>query len=155
VSAPLQNRPSLHAAPFGSDAVHASAASLHVSLQSPSPSAPGHGLPAWVLQRPPLHWSAPLQNTPSLQGEPFGSGDEHASALSLQTSAQLPSPSAPGQGLPACTLQLPFAQKSAPLQNTPSLHGAPSGSLPVQPPAESLHDSAQFESPSGPGHGLP
>ena len=32
-----------------------------------------------------------------------------ASAASLQVSAQLPSPSAPGQGLPACTLQAPAA----------------------------------------------
>src|SRR5262245_64260763 len=34
------------------------------------------------------------------------------------------SPSGPGQGLPACTEQLPPPQVSPPLQNRPSLHGA-------------------------------
>ena len=45
-----------------------SAASLQDSLQLPSPSDPGHGLPECTEQVPPLQVSVPLQNRPSLQG---------------------------------------------------------------------------------------
>src|SRR5262245_28310140 len=41
------------------------AASLHVCGQM---GPPAHGLPACVLHAPPLQVSAPLQNSPSLQG---------------------------------------------------------------------------------------
>jgi hypothetical protein len=155
VSLPLQYSPSVHAEPFGSPSVQASAASLHVSEQLPSPSGPGHGLPAWVVQLPPLQVSTPLQNRPSLQATPFGSASVQASADSSQDSEQLPSPSAPGHGLPPWVVQLPPLQASAPLQNRPSAQAAPFGSASVQLSAASLHDSAQFASPSGPEHGLP
>src|SRR5262249_48042895 len=42
-----------------------SVASLHPLLQT---GPPAHGSPACVLQPPPLHVSAPLQNSPSLHG---------------------------------------------------------------------------------------
>src|SRR5262245_5264431 len=88
---------------------------------------------------PPVHspvWqvSPTLQKSPSWQGEPFGSAAKQLSFASLQLSAQLPSPSAPVQGLPACTLQTPAAQVSAPLQNVPSLHAVPDWG--VQVPGE-------------------
>jgi len=74
----------LHAEPFGSAAVHASVDSLQLSAQLASPSAPWHGLPAWVEQTPVLHVSAPLQYSPSLQLEPLASRwhvDEQQSPL--------------------------------------------------------------------------
>src|SRR5690349_9849623 len=92
-SAPSQRRPSSQLEASGSAAVQLSAFSLQLSAQSRSPSGPGQGLPAWALQSPLLHWSAPLQNTPSSQAEPFGSGAVHLSLTSLQDSMQLPSPS--------------------------------------------------------------
>ena len=54
-----------------------------------------------MLQLPPLQVSAPLQNSESLQALPFGSGARQLSFVSLHDSLQLPSPSGPGQGLPA------------------------------------------------------
>lgn len=74
--------------------------------------------PAW-------HASPTLQKSPSSQLEPFGSGAVQESVASLQLSAQLPSPSGPGQGLPACTAHTPAAQVSPPLQNVPSLQTVP------------------------------
>ena len=41
----VQSLPSLHALPLGSAASQALFASLHDSLQLPSPSGPGQGLP--------------------------------------------------------------------------------------------------------------
>ena len=124
VSLPLQKRPSVQAEPLGSGAVQLSAASLQDSLQLPSPSGPGHGSPVCAEQVPPLQVSAPSQKRPSLQAEPLGSGAVQLSAASLHDSLQLPSPSGPGQGSPACTVQVPPLQVSAPLQNRPSLQGA-------------------------------
>jgi hypothetical protein len=100
-SAPLQNRPSLHAEPLVSAAVQLSAASLQLSEQLPSPSAPGHGSPLWVVQLPAAQVSVPLQNRPSVQAEPLVSAPVQLSASSSQDSEQLPSPSAPGHGSPA------------------------------------------------------
>src|SRR5262245_51626919 len=82
------------------------------------------------LSPPPVHtpdWqvSPTLQKSPSLHGELFGSAAKQLAFASLQLSAQLPSPSAPGQGLPACWMHAPVTQVSAPLQNVPSLHGVP------------------------------
>jgi hypothetical protein len=149
------HRPAAHALPIGSGAVHELAVSSHDSAQFASPSGPGHGSPACTLQVPALHESAPVQNRPSSQAAPSGSGAVQLSAASLHDSAQLPSPSGPGQGSPACVLQEPELQVSAPLQNRPSLHALPSGSGALHRCVVSLHDSAQFPSPSGPGHGLP
>ncbi len=67
----VHSSPSSQAVPLGSAALHVSLPSLHDSLQLLSPSAPGHGSPAWLLQLPPLHVSAPLQNVPSLQVVPL------------------------------------------------------------------------------------
>jgi hypothetical protein len=66
----LQKSPSLHAELFGSAARQLSFASLQLSAQLPSPSAPGHGLPAWTVQAPAAHVSAPLQNVASLHDVP-------------------------------------------------------------------------------------
>jgi hypothetical protein len=73
----------------------------------------------------PLQVSPTVQNRPSLHATPFGSGAVQVSAASLQLSAQLPSPSGPGHGLPACVEHTPAAQVSVPLQNRPSLHDVP------------------------------
>lgn len=125
-----------------------------VSLQVRAHSAPAaHGFPAWTLHVPALHVSAPLQNKPSLQAEPLGSAAVQLSEASLQDSAQFPSPSGPGHGFPVCTLQAPALHVSAPLQYRPSLQADPVGSAAVQLSDASLQDSAQFPSPSGPGHG--
>src|SRR6185369_11375728 len=59
------------------------------------------------------------------------------------------------QVLPACTLQVPNMQWSAPLQKSPSSQTVPLGSTPVHVSPDSLHDSAQSPSPSGPRHGSP
>jgi hypothetical protein len=156
VSAPLQNRPSLHAEPFGSAAVQLSDVSLHVSEQFESPSAPGHGLPACVVHPPALHVSFPLQNRPSLHPVPFGSAAVQLSSDSLHDVAQFESPVVSGRhGSPTCAVHAPLAHVSAPLQNSPSVHAEPFGSAALQLSDVSLHDSEQFESPSAPGHGLP
>src|SRR5690606_19296393 len=86
--------------------------------------------------------SVPLQNIPSLQAELVGSLPLQSSCASRQVSLQSPSPSGPGQGSPAWTAQLPEpSQVSAPLQNVPSLHAVPTGSL-LQVPSmpAMLHD---------------
>src|SRR5262245_51082074 len=77
-------------------------------------------------QTPPTHASPCVQASPSLQAEPSGSAAVQAPAASSHDSAQSPSPSGPGQGEPACTVQLPALHWSAPLQKTPSLHEVPS-----------------------------
>ena len=61
VSPVVQKAPSEQALPLVSFVVQVSVASLHVSEQSESPSAPGHGSPAWVEQVPEAQVSAPLQ----------------------------------------------------------------------------------------------
>ena len=147
--------PSVQAEPFGSAALQLSAPSLHDSAQLPSPSGPGQGSPVCTLQAPPPQESVPVQNRPSVQAEPFGSGAVQLSAPSLHDSAQLPSPSGPGQGFPVCTPQAPALQASVPVQKRPSVQADPFGSAAVQLSAPSLHDSAQLPSPSGPGHGSP
>jgi hypothetical protein len=101
-----------------------------------------------------VHVSVPLQNKLSVHAEPLGSFAEQLSAASEQDSTQLPSPSAPGHGLPVCPLHTPPEHVSEPLQNRESLHAEPFGSLPVQVSDASLHVSAQLPSPSGPGHGF-
>jgi hypothetical protein len=156
VSLPLQNAPSLHAAPLGSEAVQLSDASLQDSAQFESPSGPGHGLPACPVHAPEAHVSAPLQNNPSLQAVPLGSVALQLSDVSLHDAAQFESVVVSGRhGSPTCPVQAPLEQVSAPLQNKPSLHADPFVSAAVQLSEASLHDSEQFESPSGPGHGLP
>jgi len=114
----------VHADPFGSAARQLSAPSSQLSEQFPSPSGPLQGSPVWVEQVPPLQVSVPLQNNPSVHADPFGSAAKQLSAPSSQLSEQLPSLSGPEHGSPACTEQLPPLQVSAPLQNSPSLHGA-------------------------------
>jgi hypothetical protein len=82
-----------------------------------------------MLHAPALHVSAPLQNWPSLQAEPFGSGAVQLFALSLQDSEQSASPSATGHPMPGWTLQEPALHVSEPLQKMPSLQGDPFGSV--------------------------
>jgi hypothetical protein len=72
---------------------------------------------------------------------------------SLHDSLQLPSPSGPGQGSPACTLQAPALQVSAPVQKRLSVHAEPLGSFAVQLSVASLQVSLQSPSPSAPGQG--
>jgi hypothetical protein len=91
VSAPLQNTLSLHGVRFASFAVQFFAPSLQLSLQFGPVLWPGHGFPACVTQVPPLHVSAPLQNTPSLHPAVFGSLDVQLSAASLHDPAQFAS----------------------------------------------------------------
>jgi hypothetical protein len=146
VSVPLQNRSSLQGAVlFGcvqtplplhwsvvhgllsvAQAVPAGSRQLSAfSLQMLAQSLPLlHGLPACTPQFPPLQVSAPLQNWPSVQALPSGSGAVQESLPSLQDSEQSPSPSGGGQGLPAWIAQLPPLQVSAPLQKRPSLQEA-------------------------------
>src|SRR5262249_51274337 len=89
---------SVHAVPDATKQL--SAISLHEFAHS---APPAHGSPAWRLQLPPEHVSAPLQKRPSLHGallavcvQPFtsapGASGSHASVV--QT---LPSLQSPGQ----------------------------------------------------------
>lgn len=92
------------------------------------------------VQTPDWHVSPTLQKSPSLHAEPFGSGAVQESVVSLQLSAQLPSPSAPGHGLPALTLQTPEAlHLSVPSQKSPSLHGVLAGRVVHVPGDVPLH----------------
>jgi hypothetical protein len=106
-------------------------------------------------QRPAWQVSPTLQNVPSLQTEPFGSGAVHdPPEASVQLSAQFPSPSAPGQGLPACTRQPPAAlHLSVPLQKSPSLHTVLRASGEQVPAVAglALHD---MQSAAPPAHAL-
>src|SRR5262249_21709404 len=120
-----------------------------------SPSAPAHGLPACWLHAPPEQLSAPLQKRPSLHGDVLPSAALQSPAASLHDSWQLPSPSGPGHGFPACTLHAPPEHESSPLQKIPSSQGERAGSKPLHPASLSLHDSEQSESPSAPGHTEP
>jgi hypothetical protein len=125
---------------FGSLAVQLLVFSLHDSVQSTSPSAPGHGLPVWRQIPVLLHTSVPLQYRLSLQDVPAGligcvhkplplqtslvqtlasavqelfAATKQLSAASLQTLAQT---GPPAQGSPECTVQAPALQASVPLQ---------------------------------------
>jgi hypothetical protein len=91
----------VQADPFGSAALQLSAPSSHDSAQFASPSAPAHGSPVWALQLPPLHVSVPLQKSPSVHADPFGSAALQLSADSSHDSEQFPSPSGPAHGSPA------------------------------------------------------
>src|SRR4030095_11774068 len=105
---------------------------------------PGQGSPVCIAQAPALHVSVPLQNSPSLQTDPFGSGAVQVSVASLQDSLQLPSPSGPGQGSPLWLAQAPAAQVSVPLQKRPSLHADPFGSAAGQVSVGFVHGSLRF-----------
>jgi len=73
------------------------------------------------VHTPPWHASPTLQKRPSSHALPFGSARLQAFPASLQLSAQFPSPSAPGQGLPECVVHPPTASHlSVPLQNVES-----------------------------------
>src|SRR2546427_7939344 len=127
-------------------AVHGVGAGLKqlpaLSLQLVLPSGPPvQGFPACTTQLPPLHVSAPLQKVPSLHGAALLGWMQEPVALHLSSVHTLPSsvqgvlagakqlcaPSLqvalqsgpPAHGLPACTLQLPAPQVSAPSQKTP------------------------------------
>jgi len=61
--------------------------------------------------------SGPSQNRPSsAQALPSGSGAVQLLLVSSHDSAQLPSPSGPGQGSPPCCAQAPPLHVSTPLQ---------------------------------------
>ena len=132
---------SAHAVPDG--AKQLSVVSLHTAAHSVPPA---QGSPAWTLQLPPPQVSAPLQKRPSLQDavlfgcpqepdplhwsfvQPLPSsvqvvpdGAKQSSAVSLHTAAHS---APPAQGSPAWTPQVPPLHVSAPLQKTPSSHGA-------------------------------
>jgi len=145
--------PSLQAEPLGSLPVHASAVSLHDSRQLASPSAPGQGLPAWLMHTPPEHESAPLQYRLSLQLVPVGAGVWLQTVpLAVSMVHGLESSQFTGMGVPA---QLPDVQMSLVVWALPSLQTEPLGSAEVQESELSLHISVQSKSPSAPGHGLP
>jgi hypothetical protein len=107
-SVSVQNNPSLQFVLFASLPLQSSDDSLHVSEQSASPSAPGHGLPACPVHAPALlQVSAPLQNKPSLHADAAGSFAVQLSEASLHVSEQSPSPSAPGHGLMPLGVHVP------------------------------------------------
>jgi hypothetical protein len=175
--------PSLHSELSGSLPVQASAVSLQVSEQSASPSGPGHGLPEWMLHVPLLHVSVPLQYRPSLQAVPLALAGwvqvppphmslVQASPSSVQArvlftrwhaplthesvvQALLSLQSALVTHSGAVPAQTPAVHMSSVVSAFPSLQSEPLASARVQLFSASLHDSAQFASPSGPGHGLP
>ena len=154
-SAPSQNTPFVQAAPSGSAALQLSDVSLQDSAQSPSPSGPRQPLPRWTLQVPPKHWSMPVQNKPSVQGDPRGSGPRQFSFFSSHDSRQSPSPSGPTHGFPVWTPQSPPLQTSSPLHHLPSSQAVLFGSAAEQVSSDSLQDSVQLPSSSGPRHGSP
>src|SRR5688572_4443136 len=82
VSTSVQNKPSSQTEPFGSAVVQLFAPSLHDSVQSPSPSAFGHGSSV-PTQVPALQASVAVQNRPSVQAVASGSGARQLSAPSL------------------------------------------------------------------------
>src|SRR6185369_408286 len=97
VSPMVQPSPLSHAPPSGSVEMHASAASLQLSEQSPSPSPAKHGSPVCTLHAPDAHVSAPLQNAPSSHVLPLASWfalqvpePSQVSGLSQASSALLP-----------------------------------------------------------------
>ena len=79
--------PSSQSLPFESFALQLSAASLHDSEQSPSPSAPGHGLPACWEHVPFEHVSPPLQKSPSSHGPDPNALAGQSGLVPLQCSA--------------------------------------------------------------------
>jgi hypothetical protein len=148
-SAPLQKSPSLQNEVAASFAVQLSVASLQASEQSESlsPRKAAQGSPAWPVQAPELHVSAPVQNRPSLHPVPFGSFAVQLSAASLQDPAQFPSAVFSGRhGFVPLGVHAPDTHESVPLQNVPSLQPVPFGSFAVQLSAPSLHDVAQLAS---------
>ena len=72
----------------------------------------------------------------------MGSAAKQLSATSSQDSKQFWSPSGPGHGSPAWSEQVPPEHVSAPLQNSPSEHGAALFGWP-QAPAPSHTSSVQ------------
>ena len=76
------------------------AASVVAARDADSRDADLRKLAALGAARNGLQVSAPVQNHPSVQALPSGSAPLQSSAASSQDSAQLPSPSAPGHGLP-------------------------------------------------------
>jgi len=73
----------------------------------------------------------------------------HESLVSLQLSAQFPSPSAPGHGFPVLTLHEPEAlHLSVPLQKMPSLHGVLAARLVHVPGEVPLHVWQSFVPPA-------
>ena len=120
-SKPRSTRPAGEALGTGTPQIHSFAqpvtasqlSAVHSSLSSQSSGGP-------ALQLPAEHVSAVEHTSSSLHDEPFGSEALQASAPSSHDSLQSASPSGPGQGSPACRLQLPPLQVSAPLQKSAS-----------------------------------
>jgi hypothetical protein len=117
--------PSVHDDPDGSLPVQLLVASLHISEQSLSPSAPWHGFPELMHCPDALHVSVPVQNWPSLQDEPLGSLPWQLLAFSSHVSEQSASPSGPSQGLPMPTQTPEPLHVSVDVQNRPSLQDVP------------------------------
>ena len=118
VSVVVQKAPSSQFDPLVSKAVQASALSSQVSLQSPSPSGPGHGSPG-LPQEPVVHTSTPLQKTPSsVHGVPLLSVVQVPSVpLRLHASHSLPQ--AVSQQTPS--MQLPLRHSLPAPQTCPSI----------------------------------
>lgn len=123
----VHSSPSLQGLPFTSAAAQLSAASSHDSTQLPSPSAPGQGLPAWLLHDPSLQVSAPLQKAESSQAAVLFAC-AHTSEPSLQESVVHTFASPQSRSAPAT--QLPFWQASFTVQNEPSSQGVWSAAVP-------------------------
>jgi len=120
----VHSSPSLHGLLSESAALQLSRASLHDSLQLPSPSGPGQGLPAWRLHVPLLQVSAPSQNAPSSHGEELLTC-VHESVASLHESFVQAVVSLQSRAVPA--VQAPPTHFSPTVQNAESSHGAWSG----------------------------
>jgi hypothetical protein len=146
--------------------VHGLASSQLAAQVADGPQIPVLGLHSWsaghetgvplvhvpaVHTSPTVHWSA------SVQPEPSGSGAVQAFAASEHVSAQLPSPSGPGHGVPACKAHVPRTHVSVPLQKMPSVQGAPSAALTSagQAAALPLQVSATSQSPALGRHACP
>ena len=87
------------------------------------------------VQTPFTAESGPLQNMPSSQGDPLGSGPVQLPAFSSHDSLALESPSGPGQFMAFVWIEhIPTAShQSSPVQMRPSLHALiPAGCSAVQ-----------------------
>ena len=122
-SAPVQNKPSDAQSALVKHCTHRSWPSLH--------RPPPHGA-AWLVQPPPEHASAPLQNWASVHWLSRRQAT-HWFVCSLQYGV---APAAHGVA-PAAQSPEPTLQVSVPLQNSPSLQSASW----VQPPQMSLPSS--------------